>query len=55
MPPKAYTKENVKDTIFNIINNGLSLNKAALKYNVLLFTFPGWLNGKYNSKGDLEA
>lgn len=53
--PKAYTEETVRDAVFDIVENGLSVNKASNKYNMPISTLSDRVNGKHNSKQDPET
>lgn len=54
MPPKDYTEEDVLNALFDISDNGLSLNKAAQKHNVPPSTLSGRRRG-LPAKSDSEA
>lgn len=34
MPPKTYTEELLYDAVFDVLKNGLSINKASQKHGV---------------------
>lgn len=45
-----YTKDDITNAIFNVTNNGLSMNKAAQKYNIPTTTINARINGVNRTK-----
>lgn len=52
MAPKAYTEETVRNAVFDVIKNGISINKAYQKYSIPTSTLSDRVNGRHASKDD---
>jgi 4-hydroxybenzoate polyprenyltransferase len=55
MPPKQYTEEDVIKAVYDVVEEGLSVNKASAKYSVPTSTLSDRVSGKHASKHDPEA
>jgi transposase-like protein len=55
MPPKTYTEESLRDAVYDVLEEGLSINQAAQKHGVPTSTLSDRASGRHASKDDPEA
>lgn len=53
--PKDYTEDSLRDAVYDVQENGLSVNQAAAKHGVPTSTLSDRATGKHNSKQDPGA